>query len=233
MASVSLTALAILLVVGSSIVVTAHAQAPAGKAPPMVVQRNGTVPSAKGPEQFFSGPVRVDMLYQPQGPTRASVGAVTFEPGSRSAWHTHPLGQALIVTAGTGWVQEEGGTKIEMGPGDVIWCPPGVKHWHGATATTGVTHLAVTEALLVELVDRMEAMLEGTLWLVGGAYSLADIAAVPFIARIDEIAPEALAPATHPRTSDWWARIRQRPAFAQARVDRFDDALRARAAQPA
>lgn len=86
---------------------------------------------------------------------------------------------------------------------------------------------------LVELVERMEAMLDGTPWLVGGAYSLADIAAVPFIARIDEIAPEALAPSTHPRTSDWWARIRQRPAFAQARFDRFDDALRARAAQPA
>jgi len=156
MASVSLTALATLLVVSSSIVSTAHAQAPAGKAPAMVVQRNGTVPSAKGPEQFFSGPVRVDMLYQPQGPTRASVGAVTFEPGSRSAWHTHPLGQALIVTAGTGWVQEEGGTKIEMRPGDVIWCPPGIKHWHGATATTGVTHLAVTEALDGKNVQWME-----------------------------------------------------------------------------
>lgn len=92
---------------------------------------------------------------------------------------------------------------------------------------------AAARQKLVELVDRMEAMLEGTHWLVGGAYSLADIAAVPFIARIDEIAPEALAPATHPRTSDWWARIRQRPAFAQARFDRFDDALRARPAQPA
>jgi quercetin dioxygenase-like cupin family protein len=122
----------------------------------MVVQRAGTVPSARGPEQFFSGRVRVDMLYQPQGPTRASVGAVTFEPGSRSAWHTHPLGQALIVTAGAGWVQEEGGTKIDMRQGDVIWCPPGIKHWHGATDTTSVTHLAVTEALDGKNVQWME-----------------------------------------------------------------------------
>jgi quercetin dioxygenase-like cupin family protein len=96
------------------------------------------------------------MLYQPQGPTRASVGAVTFEPGSRSAWHTHPLGQALIVTAGAGWVQEEGGTKIDMRQGDVIWCPPGIKHWHGATDTTSVTHLAVTEALDGKNVQWME-----------------------------------------------------------------------------
>ncbi|WPB59487.1 cupin domain-containing protein [Xylophilus sp. GOD-11R] len=122
----------------------------------MVVQRAGTVPSAKGPATFFSGPVRVDMLLQPQGPARTSVGAVTFEPGSRSAWHTHPLGQALIVTAGTGWVQEEGGPKIEMKPGDVIWTPPGVKHWHGGTSSTGVTHYAVTESLDGKNVEWME-----------------------------------------------------------------------------
>lgn len=92
---------------------------------------------------------------------------------------------------------------------------------------------AAARQKLVDLVHRMEAMLDGTPWLVGGAYSLADIAAVPFIARIDEIAPEALAAATHPRVSEWWARIRQRPAFAEARFDRFDDTLRARQAQPA
>lgn len=122
----------------------------------MVINRNGSQPSAKGPAQYFTGAVRVDMLFQPQAPSRASGGLVTFEPGARSAWHTHPLGQVLVVTAGTGWVQQEGGAKQEIRPGDVIWTPPGVKHWHGATATNGMAHIAITEALDGKNVDWLE-----------------------------------------------------------------------------
>lgn len=124
--------------------------------PSMVINRNGSQPSAKGPAQYFTGAVRVDMLFQPQAPSRASGGLVTFEPGARSAWHTHPLGQVLVVTAGTGWVQQEGGAKQEIRPGDVIWTPPGVKHWHGATATNGMAHIAITEALDGKNVDWLE-----------------------------------------------------------------------------
>lgn len=113
----------------------------------IVVTRNGSLASLKGPEQWFSGPVRIDMLFLPQAPARASAGLVTFEPGSRTAWHAHPLGQTLIVTSGKGWVQEWGGEKREIQPGDVIWIPPSVKHWHGANATTAMTHIAVQESL--------------------------------------------------------------------------------------
>jgi len=122
----------------------------------MVVTRNGSQRSNKGPDQYFAGPVRVDPLFQPQEPSRVSGAYVTFEPGARSAWHTHPLGQTLIVTAGTGWVQQEGGEKQEIKPGDVIWTPPGVKHWHGATATNGMTHIAITESLDGKNVEWME-----------------------------------------------------------------------------
>ena len=108
----------------------------------MIITRNGSQPSNKGAAQYFTGSVRVDSLFQAKDPSRTSGTYVTFEPGVRSAWHTHPLGQTLIVTAGTGWVQQEGGEKREIKPGDVIWTPPGVKHWHGATATNGMTHLA-------------------------------------------------------------------------------------------
>jgi quercetin dioxygenase-like cupin family protein len=137
---------------------TAAAPAASGtRQPAMVINRNGSQPSAKGPAQYFTGAVRVDMLFQPQAPSRASGGLVTFEPGARSAWHTHPLGQMLVVvTAGTGWVQQEGGTKQEIRPGDVIWTPPGVKHWHGATATNGMSHIAITEALDGNNVDWLE-----------------------------------------------------------------------------
>jgi quercetin dioxygenase-like cupin family protein len=124
--------------------------------PAMVVSHSGSQPSAKGPAQYFNGAVRVDMLFQPQAPARASGGLVTFEPGARSAWHTHPLGQVLVVTAGTGWVQQEGGQKQEIRPGDVIWTPPGVKHWHGATATNGMSHIAITEALDGKNVEWLE-----------------------------------------------------------------------------
>ncbi|MGX5773519.1 (R)-mandelonitrile lyase [Methylorubrum extorquens] len=113
----------------------------------VTVTRVGSRPSVKGPAERFSGAVHVDELFAAHPPSRVSGGSVTFEPGARSAWHTHPSGQTLIVTAGVGWVQRWGGPILEMRPGDVVWIPPGVKHWHGAAATTGVTHLAIQEAV--------------------------------------------------------------------------------------
>jgi quercetin dioxygenase-like cupin family protein len=120
------------------------------------VSRNGTRPANKGPAEFFTGQVRVDPLFAAQDPARTSGGHVTFEPGARSAWHTHPLGQTLIVTAGSGWVQAWGQPVQEIGPGDVIWTPPGEKHWHGAKATTSLSHIAIQEALNGRVVDWME-----------------------------------------------------------------------------
>jgi len=122
----------------------------------MTIARHGTQQASKGPDQYFTGAVTVEPLYQPKAPARYSAAYVTFDPGARSAWHSHPLGQTLVVTAGTGWVQEEGGAKQEIKPGDVIWTPPGVKHWHGATSTAAMTHMAVTEALDGKNVDWME-----------------------------------------------------------------------------
>jgi quercetin dioxygenase-like cupin family protein len=113
----------------------------------MELKRAATITSAKGPEACFTGTVRVEMLSNPPAPARATVGNVTFGPGARSAWHTHPLGQTLVVTAGCGWTQCEGGPIVQIQAGDVIWCPPGHKHWHGATPTTAMTHLAITEQL--------------------------------------------------------------------------------------
>ena len=122
----------------------------------MEISRNGARPSNTGPADFFTGRVRVDPLFPTHDPARTSGAAVTFEPGARSAWHTHPLGQTLIVTAGSGWVQAWGQPVQEIGPGDVIWTPPGEKHWHGAKATTSLTHLAIQEALNGKVVDWME-----------------------------------------------------------------------------
>lgn len=113
----------------------------------MELKRVGSQPSIKGPEANFTGNVRIDPLNSPPAPARTSVASVTFEPGARSAWHTHPLGQTLVVTAGCGWTQCEGGPIVEIRAGDVIWCPPGHKHWHGATPTTSMTHIAIQEAL--------------------------------------------------------------------------------------
>ena len=113
----------------------------------MELKRPSMIPSIKGPESAFTGQVRIEMLSTPPVPARTSCASVTFEPGARSAWHTHPLGQTLIVTAGCGWTQCEGGPIVEIRAGDVIWCPPGHKHWHGATPTTAMTHIAVQEAL--------------------------------------------------------------------------------------
>ena len=120
------------------------------------IKRNGSRPSQKGPEDWFTGTVRVDPLFQAPEPARAAGAYVTFEPGARTAWHTHPLGQTLIVTAGFGRVQREGGPIEEIRPGDVVWFPPGEKHWHGATATTAVTHIAIQEALDSKVVEWME-----------------------------------------------------------------------------
>jgi quercetin dioxygenase-like cupin family protein len=122
----------------------------------MDIKRNGSRPSVKGPEAYFTGTVRVDPMFQVGDPARVSGGHVTFEPGARTAWHTHPLGQTLIVTSGLGWAQCEGGPIEEIRPSDVIWFPPGEKHWHGATATTAMTHIAITEWLNGKNVDWLE-----------------------------------------------------------------------------
>jgi quercetin dioxygenase-like cupin family protein len=138
------------------------AQAPAekdsttGRNGTMDIKRNGSRPSGKGPEACFTGTVRVDPLFQVGDPTRLSGGQVTFEPGARTMWHTHPLGQTLIVTSGLGQVQCEGGPIEEIRPGDVVWFPPGEKHWHGAAATTAMTHIAITESLNGKNVEWME-----------------------------------------------------------------------------
>jgi quercetin dioxygenase-like cupin family protein len=122
----------------------------------MDIKRAGSQPSAKGPAEYFTGTVRVDPLFEAPEPARARGASVTFEPGARSAWHTHPLGQTLIVTAGCGWTQCWGGPIEEIRQGDVISCLPGVKHWHGATPTTAMTHIAIQEALNGKVVEWME-----------------------------------------------------------------------------
>ena len=120
------------------------------------IKRNGSQASAKGPADWFTGTVRIDPLIQPQAPARVAGASVTFEPGARTAWHTHPLGQTLIVTAGLGRAQGEGGAVQEIRPGDVIWFPPGLRHWHGASPTTAMTHIALQEQLNGQVVDWME-----------------------------------------------------------------------------
>jgi quercetin dioxygenase-like cupin family protein len=122
----------------------------------MEIKRCGSQPSAKGPAEYFTGTVRLDPLFQPPAPARALVVSVTFEPCARTAWHTHPLGQTLIVTAGCGWTQCWGGPIEEIRPGDVVWCPPGTKHWHGAAPTTSMTHIAIVEARDGKTVEWME-----------------------------------------------------------------------------
>ena len=122
----------------------------------MEITRSGSRPSGKGPAEYFTGAVRVDPLFQARDPSRVGAGHVTFEPGARSAWHTHPLGQTLIITSGLGWVQREGGPIEEVRTGDVIWFPPGLKHWHGASPTTAMTHIAIQESLNGKNVDWLE-----------------------------------------------------------------------------
>lgn len=122
----------------------------------MDIQRIGTRPSTKGPADYFTGTVRLDPLFQAAEPARVAGASVTFEPGARTAWHTHPLGQTLIVVAGCGWAQREGGPVEEIRPGDVIWFPPGEKHWHGASPAVAMTHIAIQEALDGKTVEWME-----------------------------------------------------------------------------
>ncbi|WP_184531531.1 cupin domain-containing protein [Variovorax sp. Sphag1AA] len=122
----------------------------------MIITRAGSQASSQGSPQYFTGRARVDPVFPARAPSRVSAGQVTFDPGARSAWHTHPLGQTLVVTSGSGWVQQEGAARQEIKPGDVIWTPPGVKHWHGATATTGMTHYAIQEALDGSVVTWLE-----------------------------------------------------------------------------
>ena len=122
----------------------------------MKITRAGSQPSAQGPADWFTGTVRIDPLLQPTAPARAAGASVTFEPGARTAWHTHPLGQTLIVTAGCGRAQREGGPIEEIRPGDVVCFAPGEKHWHGAAPTTAMTHLAIQEALDGKAVEWLE-----------------------------------------------------------------------------
>jgi quercetin dioxygenase-like cupin family protein len=122
----------------------------------MQIKRIGSQPSGKGPSDWFTGTVRIDPLFTTEAPARAAGASVTFEPGARTAWHTHPLGQTLIVTSGCGWVQREGGPVEEIHPGDVVWFSPGERHWHGATPTTAMTHTAIQENLGGKVVDWME-----------------------------------------------------------------------------
>lgn len=122
----------------------------------MDIKRSGSQPSAVGPDENFTGQVRVDPLNSAPEPARVSCVLVTFEPGARSAWHFHPLGQTLVVTQGHGWVQSEGQPKVEIRAGDVVWCPPNEKHWHGATSKTGMSHIAIQEALAGKVVEWLD-----------------------------------------------------------------------------
>ena len=122
----------------------------------MNITRSGAQPSGKGPSEWFTGTVRIDSLFSPPDPARVAGALVTFEPGARTAWHTHPLGQTLIVMTGLGWVQREGGPVQEIRPGDVVWFEPGEKHWHGASPATAMSHIAIQEKLNGSPVDWME-----------------------------------------------------------------------------
>jgi len=132
------------------------ASAPGQVSQDISITRSGSQPSARGSAEYFTGSVRVDAPFRASSPARISGGTVTFEPGARAAWHTHPLGQTLVVTAGVGLVQKQGGPIQEIRAGDVVWIPPGVKHWHGASPTTGMTHIAINEELDGKAVDWME-----------------------------------------------------------------------------
>ena len=126
----------------------------------MDIKRSGSQPSGKGPAEYFTGQVRIDPLFNPPEPARIATAHVTFEPGARTAWHTHPLGQTLIVTAGCGWAQREGGPVEEIRAGDVVWFPPGERHWHGAAATTAMSHIALQERLDGETVKWLDHVTE-------------------------------------------------------------------------
>ena len=122
----------------------------------MEIKKNGTHPSANGPMDWFTGSVRIDAPFQAEQPARVGGATVTFEPGARTAWHTHPLGQTLFVTAGLGWMQREGGPVEDISPGDIVWVAPGEKHWHGASPLTAMTHIAMAEKLDGKSVEWLE-----------------------------------------------------------------------------
>lgn len=126
----------------------------------MEIRRSGSQPSGRGPAEYFTGTVRIDPLIQADEPGRVAAASVTFEPGARTAWHTHPLGQILIVTAGCGLARRWGGPIEEIRPGDVVWFAPGEKHWHGATASTAMTHIAIQERLGGKTVEWLEQVSE-------------------------------------------------------------------------
>jgi quercetin dioxygenase-like cupin family protein len=126
----------------------------------MEIKRSGSQPSAKGPAEYFTGSVRIDPLFQAGDPARTVGASVTFEPGARTAWHTHPLGQTLIIMTGRGLAQRWGGSIEEIRPGDVVWFPPGEKHWHGASPTTAMTHIAIQERLDGAAVEWLEQVSE-------------------------------------------------------------------------
>ncbi|HEY8954706.1 (R)-mandelonitrile lyase [Chitinophaga sp.] len=126
----------------------------------MEITRTGTKASVKGPADWFSGAVRIDPLFDPNNTRRAAAATVTFEPGARTAWHTHPLGQTIIITSGLGWVQREGGPVEEVHPGDIVWFEANEKHWHGASATVGMSHIAIQENLDGKVVDWLEQVTE-------------------------------------------------------------------------
>ena len=151
MKSLTMTAISL------SMAASAFAQGDKSHSTGLQIARNGSQQSAKGPAEFFTGTVRVDPLFpRPNGPTRATGSYVTFEPGARTAWHTHPVGQTLVVTAGAGRVQRWGDPVQDIQPGDVVWIPPGQKHWHGAAPTTAMTHIAITELADGKAVDWLE-----------------------------------------------------------------------------
>src|SRR3974390_2235845 len=126
----------------------------------MEIKRSGSQVSRRGAAEWFTGTVRIDPLFQAPEPAGVSGGQVTFEPGARTAWHTHPLGQTLVITAGLGWVQREDGPIEEIRPGDIVWFPPGLKHWHGASPTTAMTHIAIQESVNGKNVDWLEKVRE-------------------------------------------------------------------------
>lgn len=122
----------------------------------MEIKRSGSQPSGRGPPEYFTGNVRLDSRFSGEEPARVGGVIVTFEPGARTAWHTHPLGQTLIVTTGLGWAQRDGGPVEDIRPGDIVWFPAGEKHWHGATSTTAMTHIAIAEKLNGSAVNWLE-----------------------------------------------------------------------------
>jgi quercetin dioxygenase-like cupin family protein len=131
----------------------------------MEIKRAGSQPSAKGPSEWFTGTVRIDPLFQAPDPALVQGASVTFEPGTRTAWHIHPLGQTLIVTAGCGWAQREGGPVEEIRPGDVVWFPPNEKHWHGAIPTTAMTHIAMTHIAMTHIATQEKLDGKAVNWL--------------------------------------------------------------------